>query len=259
MLTWGGPLPSVASRSIARQSWPRDRAAAPSLAASRPMRVTIVAAQPVARSLPGLNVSRSADQPMCCAAGPALRWRSLRGLVASRDRASADPLAMLPAQEALLARPVPGENSLAPPVLDRLRHSRFHHAVTRGGARLVVWGVVPLSRWRRSSYRHTVVLDRSAIAALAHRRPLRPSPPVVVRTMWQATPGRQPADGGSFTALRPPSRSQASLRACLRRPPATMSRTPAGDRPSPQQRKDQSHGYHRISHETRRRPLRGRA
>jgi hypothetical protein len=109
------------------------------------------------------------------------------------------------------------------------------------------------------SYRHTVVLDRSAIAALAHRRPLRPSPPVVVRTMWQATPGRQPADGGSFTALRPPSRSQASLRACLRRPPATMSRTPAGDRPSPQQRKDQSHGYHRISHETRRRPLRGRA
>ena len=44
----GGPLPSVGSRPIARQSWPRDGAALPGRPASPPIRVTVVAAELVA-------------------------------------------------------------------------------------------------------------------------------------------------------------------------------------------------------------------
>jgi hypothetical protein len=71
----------------------------------------------------------------------------------------------------------------------------------------------------------------------------RHSPPKLVRRCGPRRLGGKPAKAGSSTIV------PARLRRVPQAPPAALRARRRGNWPPPDQHKDQSHGYHRISHE----------
>jgi hypothetical protein len=71
----------------------------------------------------------------------------------------------------------------------------------------------------------------------------RHSPPKLVRRCGRRRLGGKPAKAGSSTIV------PARLRRVPQAPPAALRARRRGNWPPPDQHKDQSHGYHRISHE----------